>query len=454
MANIDRIISVDISLNTAGLTVEGFSTLMVVGPHGYTTERVITVADSDELLELGFKSDDPIYKAVADAKSQIPSPKFVKVGRFQCDTVRLVPEGEFVAGRELSITLNTRNAKGELVSNTYSYEVSTNDNHDSALQSIADRVTDYSYTTSVVDGTIVIKSADPNRSFTATTKGFVIGSFDMADKSIADNMALITGADNDFYGICYVSRKQEDILELADWCEAHTKLFGTAIAEEGAKSSEVDTDTGSLLKKGNYFRTHWWYHKDAETDFPEAGIMARCFAVYPGGETWANKKMSGITTDDLTEGEARAVHAKNGNTFEAFRNISITQNGKVAGGEWIDVIRFRDWLVETIKTEEFVMLINRDKLPYTDAGIMLVYNTLNSVLALGQRRGGIAPTEYDEDGNKNLGYVIEVPLASSVSANVKASRVLQDVKFTARLAGAIHAVEIKGSLTYENLIQK
>ena len=101
--------------------------------------------------------------------------------------------------------------------------------------------------------------------------------------------------------------------------------------------------------------------------------------------------MSGITTDDLTEGEARAVHAKNGNTFEAFRNISITQNGKVAGGEWIDVIRFRDWLVETIKTEEFVMLINRDKLPYTDAGIMLVYNTLNSVLALGQRRGGIAP---------------------------------------------------------------
>ena len=76
------------------------------------------------------------------------------------------------------------------------------------------------------------------------------------------------------------------------------------------------------------------------------------------------------------------------------------------------------------------------------------------MLSLGQRRGGIAPTEYDEDGNKNLGYVIEVPLASQISANVKASRVLPDVKFTARLAGAIHAVEIKGSLTYENLIQK
>jgi hypothetical protein len=29
---------------------------------------------------------------------------------------------------------------------------------------------------------------------------------------------------------------------------------------------------------------------------------------------------------------------------------------------------------------------------------------------------------------------------------------LQDVRFTARLAGAIHVVEIVGSLTYENLI--
>ena len=454
MANIDRIISVDISLNTAGITTEGFSTLIVVGPHAYTTERVLTVSDSDELLELGFKSDDPIYKAVADAKSQIPSPKYVKVGRFQCDAVRLVPTGDFFPTQELALTINTKDAKGNLVSNTYSYTVSENDNDESILQAMADRVTDYSYTTSVVDGLIVIKSADPNRSFTVTAKGFEIASFDQANKSVADNMALICGADDDFYGICYINRKQDDIIAMADWCEAHVKLFGTAIAEEGAKSSEVDTDTGSLLANGNYFRTHWWYHEDADTDYPEAAITARCFSVYPGGETWANKRLNGIKVDNLTEGEARAVHAKNGNTFEAFRNLSITQSGKVAGGEWIDVIRFRDWLVETIKTDEFVMLINRDKLPYTDAGIMLVYNALNSVLALGQRRGGIAPTEYDEDGNKNLGYTIEVPRASSISPNVKASRVLPDVKFTARLAGAIHAVEIKGNLTYENLIVK
>ena len=98
-------------------------------------------------------------------------------------------------------------------------------------------------------------------------------------------------------------------------------------------------------------------------------------------------------------------------------------------------------------------MINSDKLPYTDAGISVIENRINAVLQLGQERGGIAPTEYDTDGNKNYGYTITIPKASSISANVKAQRILQDVKFTARLAGAIHAVEIKGSLTYENLME-
>ena len=88
---------------------------------------------------------------------------------------------------------------------------------------------------------------------------------------------------------------------------------------------------------------------------------------------------------------------------------------------------------------------------YTDAGIAIIEAHLRAALELGQKRGGIAPTEYDSSGNKNLGFVIEVPLASDISAGQKASRILEDVSFTARLAGAIHVVEIRGSLTYENL---
>ena len=181
--------------------------------------------------------------------------------------------------------------------------------------------------------------------------------------------------------------------------------------------------------------------------------MARCFAIEPGGETWANKKLAAVTADGLNDGQYQAITNKNGNTFERFRNVSITQNGKVAAGEYIDVIRFRDWLQEEITVNVFNALINRDKIPYTDEGIAVVEAQIRKALQLGVRRGGIAPDEYDENGNTNLGYTVEVPLAASISANQKASRVLNDVKFTARLAGAIHIVKITGSLTYENLIK-
>ena len=204
--------------------------------------------------------------------------------------------------------------------------------------------------------------------------------------------------------------------------------------------------------EGNFYRTFYFYHADAAKDFPECAVMARCFAAYPGSETWANKKLAGVTTDGLTETQYNAVTKKNGNTFERFRNVTITQNGKVAAGEWIDVIRFRDWLQEEMTVNIFNVLINNDKVPYTDAGIALVEAQMRAALKLGQTRGGIAPDEYDENGNTNAGYVVSAPLAANISANTKATRILEDMRFTARLAGAIHAVEIKGSLTYENLI--
>lgn len=43
------------------------------------------------------------------------------------------------------------------------------------------------------------------------------------------------------------------------------------------------------------------------------------------------------------------------------------------------------------------------------------------------------------------------PLAADLTSTQKASRILKDCKFSARIAGAIHVVEIKGCLTYENL---
>ena len=94
------------------------------------------------------------------------------------------------------------------------------------------------------------------------------------------------------------------------------------------------------------------------------------------------------------------------------------------------------------------MINSYGKLPYTDAGIEVIGQAIRQALDLGVRRGGIAPVELDEDNKEVRNYVITLPKASSVSDNNKAQRILQDVKFSARLAGAINVTEIKGNLAY------
>lgn len=455
MANIDRIVNVQIALNTTGISKEGFSTMLILGTHLNNLARVVSYTSVDDMISDGFAADDPLYLAAADAFSQIPRPRVVKIGRRQSDgaDVSVLTASK---GAKYSVSISGKDADGNVSTKKYEF---TNSGETSDAEAIVTGLkTSITGDTAgvvnaTVDGvTLKVTAKQTGKAFKITVSDNL--SYTAADttETIAKSMEQITAEDNDFYGICMTSKDRQDILDMAAWTEAHRKIFGTSIAEAGAKDASVDNDTGSELKANNYYRTYWFYHADAATDFVEAAVMARCFAVNPGGETWHLKKLSGIKTDGITETEYNAVTGKNGNTFEAIRNVSVTQNGKVAAGEWIDVIRFRDWLQEEITVNVFNAMINRDKVPYTDDGIAIIENQIRAALDLGQARGGIAPTEYDSDNNENLGYTISVPLASDISANTKASRILEDVTFTARLAGAIHAVEIKGSLTYENLI--
>lgn len=457
--NIDQIVKVDIALNTAGISKLGFNTIMVCGPHAKTLERVLAISDPDELLDLGFESTDPIYVAVNTAFSQTPAPSEVKVGRWQCDSIKvgLIDEDTVQQGVEYSVDINYYDAQKNVKTITGSYEAVAEDTASNVLTQISTALgtadTEKLFSCSVSGSEVLIKASNSQTTFTVTpNERMKVTLVEQADDiDVAKNMQLISDADDDWYGVVCTDRSDDTVLAMAAWAEGQTKLYGVGLSGDNIKNPESKEDIASKLMAKNYMRSPWWYHADAN-EFVEVANMARCFSVNPGGETWANKQLSGVTTDDLTQAEINAITAKNGNCFVAVRNISVTQNGKVAGGEWIDVIRFRDWLKEEMQTDLFSMLINRDKLPFTDQGIALVESTMNKVLALGQKRGGIAPTEYDDDGKENLGYTISVPLASSISANNKAQRVLQDCKFTARLAGAIHAIEIYGNLTYENLI--
>ncbi len=266
-------------------------------------------------------------------------------------------------------------------------------------------------------------------------------------ESVPVTMAALQAANDGWYGFAEPARTAADALAYAAWAESHSKLFLMGLLQGQTTGT---TNLGQGFKDGNYFRTAWWLTPSAN-DFPEIATACRAFTVLPGGETWANLRLQAVSSPGISETLYQAVTALNGNTFEPFRNVSITQNGKTAGGEWIDVIRFRDWLCEEIRVREFNHFVDR-RIPFTDAGIASIHQRLKEALDLGVARGGIAPPEPNEDNNALVpSYTTSVPLSTSISPGAKASRVLEDLTFTARLAGAIHATKITGVLTYENI---
>jgi Protein of unknown function (DUF3383). len=83
-------------------------------------------------------------------------------------------------------------------------------------------------------------------------------------------------------------------------------------------------------------------------------------------------------------------------------------------------------------------MANSKKIPYTAAGATIIESEIRAQLNDGIRVGGLAD---------NPSPVVRVPDVLSVAPNLRAQRIFEGIEFEARLAGAIHFVKIRGTVT-------
>lgn len=269
--------------------------------------------------------------------------------------------------------------------------------------------------------------------------------------TISDILANALETDG-WYCICPAGLSKEQVVEVIQWTETQNKLCGY-----------IDNDPDApIVEPGLYFRSYPIFAKETadqlENDIPAenkygmaAALAAKAMNFHAGEETWALKQLATVSPAKVNSTFIKKLEAANFTFLLTIASRNITQGGKTNAGEWIDLIRFRDWQQYDMQVRVVNLLVVNPKVPYTDGGIGSVENQMKASLRDGQKYGGISPTEFDADGNPNPGFVTSVPLAADISSTKKASRVLSDCKWSARLAGAIHAVEIGGRLTYENL---
>lgn len=441
MASLDDIVSVQIALQTAGVSRGNFGTPMIVAPLMTFPERVRVYTSYNAASEDDLPPS--LLTALSDCFGQIPRPKQVKVGR-RAVLKAVIEVADLIALGTYSFKVN---------SDTYSYKADGTPTKAAIATGLALAVTsdtDEVITATAVGDTVEIAWISTVGSVELLTN-LQWGTISplAAASAVADDLDAILDEDSAWYGLVLTERVKQTQLDAAAWTEANDRLFITATNEADVLNPALATDLISVLKNTRYYRTAVLYHTNAATEYPDAAWAGRVFTIQPGAETWALKSLASVTPSPLTSTQKQTVVNKGGNTFEFYQaQIALTNPGKVAAGEWIDVIRFRDWLKDTIQVNMVQMMINRDKVPYTDAGIQLCVNNLRKSLQEGQNVGGIAPDELDANNNTVPGFVITYPRSVELAPSIKASRTLS-LGFTARLAGAIHVVEITGALAYE-----
>lgn len=267
-----------------------------------------------------------------------------------------------------------------------------------------------------------------------------------------DALDAIIAVDNVWYGLVATDRTSAEVQRIAAWVEdqgsttnKNYKLFVTASADANILVAAATSDIAYIFSVAEYDRTATLYHQDAALTYPECAWVARMFTVDPGAGSWMFKTIAAFDPTVMTAGQRTAGLAKFANVYETYGATDMTHDGQVASSEYIDIIRGIDWLESTMASNIFAILAAADKIPYTNAGIAAIEAEVRSKLDEAIEVGVLRASPDDYDGQP---YRITTQRVSEISAADRSNRLLPStaMTFDAKVAGAIHAVEVAGTV--------
>jgi hypothetical protein len=279
---------------------------------------------------------------------------------------------------------------------------------------------------------------------------FAVGLVDNAASSIVAELNALQAVSNDWYGLALAEplKSEAYIIATAGWIEAQEKLCAFSSVDGDAIAPAATSGPAYELSQLGYHRACFLYLSTAS--YADVSMFGRAFTTsFSGTNTCITlhlKSMPGIAVEEINETELNALRDKNANVYIEQRGVGVLIDGRMCSGEWFDIMHGVDALAEQIRVNVFRLLTNTVKVPYTDAGTSLITAEVNAALDQFSRNGYLAST-LDEDGNLLAGYepAVAIPVGQ-VPANDRAMRVSPDITWTARVAGAVHFVEISGTL--------
>ena len=442
-SDINSIVSVSITTTSVRVARASFGIPLIAAYHTHWPERVHTYSASTALTTMvseGFSTSDSAYLAMQALLSQNPRPKTVKIGRRDnswTQITRITPTA--ANNTEYAVDINgttisyTSDGSATVAEITAGLTTAINGSAVASAVTAADNTTHVTVTSDTATKVFSLQYVEgKEQNYTILDK--------TADSSPDDDLDLIRAADSTFYGLVLDSPGSIDIATTAAWAETQRVLYHANSADTDMMTSST-SDLGHALKAANYARTLLMYHPD-QTSYAGAAWVGRMLPFDPGSATWAFKTLAGVSVYDITSTQEGYLTDKNVNTYLEVAGDDIARAGVASSGFFADETIGIDWLTARIQESVFGLIASRPKLPYTDESVDLIRGQILARLQDAVSKGVLRA--LDDDGNPPR---VEAPLVADVDPLDRANRLLPDVFFSGVLAGAVHSIEISGSLS-------
>ncbi len=259
-------------------------------------------------------------------------------------------------------------------------------------------------------------------------------------ETMLEELVAVRNENNAWYRVALESRDAWDILQMARFCEAYNKLgYGQTSDADAAAAT-----AGNILEKLKDLAftkiTTYWHSSD--TEYLDVALAADRSVVNPDLKATidAYVTLTGVTPQDDQVSDTEVtniVTTNNGNLYLTAKDVGSTGPGKVASGEWVDVLVAADWLRARLEEDTTQVLLNAsnrgEKVPYTDQGINVFAGVIETRLDQG------VTAEHFEEGTPD----VNPPLLSSIPVATRRARELT-IPFSVDPSGAIQFTTFNG----------
>lgn len=292
---------------------------------------------------------------------------------------------------------------------------------------------------------------DGDTEVSPTNPGGSILSQGQAAETFSAAIAAIESVNDEWYAITGI-KKYRDVSvteDMADETESRRKMFLLTTNDVNVLTLGSTSTFSYYLKNNNYKRSATIYHNNA-TLYPDLSWLGQQLPKNLGSTNWAYKTFAGIAEGAqvdippvaLTQAQIDAALDVNCNVYTSTLGSDFVFFGTMGGGrnadkegEFIDIIRNIDFLQARTEEQLLSLLLEKDIIPMTNAGITIVDNRLKSALET-----------YGVEQNILVSGTVETtfPKRSEISQSDRDDRLLPDGTFQAELQGGINTVIIRG----------